>query len=104
MRLEAASRAAMQFGITLIKRDDETTPLVSPANGVGRLAGIVGLDAATGNAHTASIVTSATTKAARLRTAVIQAGPGRRELLACTAARPAPRSRKVRLHTFAAIR
>src|SRR5256885_7608638 len=72
-KLGAASRAAMQFGPTITRREAGTSPLTAFASGVGRFWGLMGLTAATGTDARPSSVTSAAMNTTNFRTLLIQA-------------------------------
>src|SRR5689334_3800499 len=79
-RLGPASRAAMQFGTTWIRRDIGTLPFTAPMSGVGRLAGKIGLTSARATVvpltpiTNAMLVASAARRPERMRIPRIQSG------------------------------
>src|SRR2546425_9928517 len=77
-KLGAASRAAMQFGPTITRRDAGTSPLTAFGSGVGRFWGLMGLTAPTGTDARPSSATSAGVSTSSFRMARIQAANRRR--------------------------
>ena len=79
-KLGPASRAAMQFGATLMSRDIGTIPFTAPMSGVGRLAGKIGLTSARATVAllipttSAALVASAARRPVRIRIRVFKQG------------------------------
>jgi len=70
IKLGAASRAAVQFGMTRTSRDIGTTPLTAPASGVGRLSRLIGLCARAGEAAASASTTTDMSKTSRRMTRI----------------------------------